>query len=140
MLVYLVKDAKAHAGVRLSVCNDDGFEEQSLGVTITKDGICYELPTNPSNRKWVNIKKMDDKDKLELTYKESRTPTTQTARKGLEEYLEGEDKETYLALVAKAKANREAANKPTPKTDLEKAKAMVEKYTKMVEQLSKEAK
>lgn len=140
MKVYLVKDSKAVTGVRLSVRNDKGVEEQSFDVTITKDGVCYELPTNPSNRKWVNIKKMDGKDELELTYKESRTVSQQAPRKGLEEYLEGKDKETYLALVAKAKANREAANKPTPKTDLEKAKAMVEKYTKMVEQLSKEAK
>ena len=55
-------------------------------------------------------------------------PRTESApRKGLEEYLEGEDKAMYLALVEKAKANREAANKKAPMTEYEKRVRAVER-------------
>ena len=82
------------------------------------------LPENESNRKYFSSKKVDAAGgKIELTYKESKTfghRSESTTRKGLEEYLEGDDKATYLALVEKAKAAREAANKKAPMTEYEK--------------------
>ena len=82
------------------------------------------LPENESNRKYFSSKKVDAAGgKIELTYKESKTygPRSEpTTRQGLEEYLEGDDKATYLALVEKAKAAREAANKKAPMTEYEK--------------------
>lgn len=93
-----------------------------------------KLPANSVNRTWVSCVKVDKAPGQCVDYgnevKVARTLTQRdesTPRKGLEEYLEGEDKETYLKLVEKAKANREAANKKTPMTDLEKAQRRLER-------------
>lgn len=73
------------------------------------------LPTNPANRKWISKDKLDaiknfPDDGLKLEYKESRKlgPYTQE-NKPLEDYLDEEDRKAYLALIEKAKANKEAA-------------------------------
>ena len=97
------------------------------------------LPENESNRKYFSSKKVDAAGgKIELTYKESKTfgPRSEsTTRKGLEEYLEGDDKATYLALVEKAKAAREAANKKAPMTEYEKKLRAVERAQAALEAL-----
>lgn len=101
------------------------------------------LPENPSNRKYFNSKKVDAAGgKIELTYKESRTITKtgdSTPRKGLEDYLEGKDKETYLALVEKAKKAKEA-QKSRPLTELEKAERKMLKCKEAYEKLLAENK
>lgn len=128
----MLAKANTTSGVELRVYDDEGKLSQTIGgVRISKDKIAYELPINPSNRKFVNIKNFLalNVDELELAYKESRTygPRTEmTERKPLEDYLEGEDRETYLALVEKAKKAREEAHKK-PMTELEKARAVYEK-------------
>lgn len=73
------------------------------------------LPKNPSNRKWISKNKLDTiknfpDDGLKLEYKESKKlgPYTRET-KPLEDYLDEEDRKTYLALQEKAKANKEAA-------------------------------
>lgn len=73
------------------------------------------LPTNPANRKWISKDKLDaiknfPDDGLKLEYKESKKlgPYTRET-KPLEDYLNEEDRATYDALMAKAKANKEAA-------------------------------
>lgn len=73
------------------------------------------LPTNPANRKWISKDKLDaiknfPVDGLKLEYKESRKLGSYTHEtKPLEDYLEEDDRKTYLALQEKAKANKEAA-------------------------------
>lgn len=73
------------------------------------------LPTNPANRKWISKDKLDaiknfPDDGLKLEYKESRKLGSYTHEtKPLEDYLDEDDRKTYLALIEKAKANKEAA-------------------------------
>lgn len=94
------------------------------------------LPTNPANRKWISKDKLDaiknfPDDGLKLEYKESRKlgPYTQE-NKPLEDYLDEEDRKTYLALIEKAKANKEAAiaaAKAAANDPVAKLKAQIEK-------------
>lgn len=73
------------------------------------------LPTNPANRKWISKDKLDaiknfPDNGLKLEYKESRKLGSYTHEtKPLEDYLDEDDRKTYLALIEKAKANKEAA-------------------------------
>ena len=90
------------------------------------------LPKNPANRKWISKAKLDGmqigEEGLVLEYKESKKlgPYTRET-KPLEDYLEEEDRKTYLALQEKAKANKEAAiaaakaaaNDPVKKLELQ---------------------
>lgn len=133
--------------IRKSTTSTTGYEivfddkvlpiEQKLP---TKKGDDYSLvlPENPSNRRYFTIGKIEAAGgEIELTYKESNPsgPRGESGpRKGLEEYLEGDDRETYLRLVEKAKANRDA-QKQKPKTkaeleaELEALQALVAKLT-----------
>lgn len=104
----------------------------------TTDDYLY-LPENPFNRRLIGLNFLAKQpDEWEVTYRDAapRTTTgTSAPRKGLEEYLEGEDRETYLRLVEKAKANRDA-QKQKPKTkaelmaELEAMQALVAQLTK----------
>lgn len=90
------------------------------------------LPKNPANRKWISKAKLDGmqigEEGLALEYKESKKlgPYTRET-KPLEDYLDEEDRKTYLALQEKAKANKEAAiaaakaaaNDPVKKLELQ---------------------
>lgn len=98
------------------------------------------LPANPSNRKYFSSKKVDAAGgELELEYKESKSfgPRSESSapRKGLEEYLDGEDKELYLALVEKAKKAREEAHKKVPLTEEEKLMRIIARETAKLEAL-----
>lgn len=75
----LLAKISQHPGAELRLIDDDGTSTV-VPVTITKDGICYELPTNPSNRKWVNIKRFQtmEGEAMELEYKASRTVSRTT--------------------------------------------------------------
>ena len=104
-------------------------------VELTPNADNYlKLPANSVNRAWVSCAKVLKATNQELDYgdevKVARTLAPRgesTTKKGLEEYLEGEDKELYLKLVAKAKANREEANKKQPMSELEKAQRRLER-------------
>lgn len=134
-------------------------------VTITKNGNTYqlndngvitdlkvvqpkgwdptlELPANSAGRKLMNIPKLEkalaNNPVYELPVKAERktsTPGAPRTVKGLDEYLDGEDKDKYLELVAKARAAREESRKKPPKTDLEKAIALRDKYLALVAEL-----
>lgn len=120
------------------------FDDKVIAIeqkVLTRKGDDYSLvlPENPSNRRYYTIGKVEAAGgEVELTYKESNPtgPRGESGpRKGLEEYLEGEDRETYLRLVEKAKANRDA-QKAKPKTkaelmaELEAMQALVAQLTK----------
>lgn len=104
-------------------------------VALTPNDDRYlKLPANSVNRTWVSCAKIDKAPNQCVDYGEdvkvARTLAPRgesTPRKGLEEYLEGKDKEMYLKLVEKAKANREAAAKKAPMTDVEKAQRKLER-------------
>lgn len=98
------------------------------------------LPANSANRKYFNSKKVEAAGgEIELAYKETKQigPRAESApRKGLEEYLEGDDKATYLALVEKAKAAREAANKKAPMSEEEKLRRVIERAQAKIAKLT----
>ena len=106
------------------------------------------LPTNPANRKWISKDKLDaiknfPDDGLKLEYKESRKlgPYTQE-NKPLEDYLDEEDRKAYLALIEKAKANKEAAiaaAKAAANDPIKKLEAEIERKMAQLKEL-KEAK
>lgn len=107
--------------IRTSTVSATGYElvfgdnVVSIDKTYPGEPTTLVLPENPSNRKYFSSKKVDAAGgELELEYKESKSfgPRSEsTPRKALEDWLEGEDRATYLALIEKAKANRDAAQK-----------------------------
>ena len=144
MKVLVRRNSNTNTGYELVTINDAGKEVSvAIDKTYPNEPFTLVLPANEANRKYFNSKKVDAAGgEIELTYKESKTigPRTESApRKGLEEYLEGKDKEMYLALVEKAKKAREEANKKAPMSDLEKAMRAVERaQAKLAELQSKE--
>ena len=144
MKVLVRKNSNTNTGYELVTINDAGKEVAvSIDKTYPNEPFTLVLPANEANRKYFNSKKVEAAGgEIELTYKESKTigPRTEsTPRKGLEEYLEGKDKEMYLALVEKAKKAREEANKKAPMSDLEKAMRAVERaQAKLAELQAKE--
>ena len=144
MKVLVRKNSNTNTGYELVTINDSGKEVAvSIDKTYPNEPFTLVLPANEANRKYFNSKKVEAAGgEIELTYKESKTigPRTEsTPRKGLEEYLEGKDKEMYLALVEKAKKAREEANKKAPMSDLEKAMRAVERaQAKLAELQEKE--
>ena len=144
MKVLVRKNSNTNTGYELVTINDAGKEVSvAIDKTYPNEPFTLVLPANEANRKYFNSKKVEAAGgEIELTYKESKTigPRTEsTPRKGLEEYLEGKDKEMYLALVEKAKKAREEANKKAPMSDLEKAMRAVERaQAKLAELQSKE--
>lgn len=139
MQVKITRSNNAQTGYELVTINDDGTQTvQPIEKTYPNEPYTLVLPTNASNRKYFNSKKVENAGgTIELEYKESKhigTKAEPTTRKGLEEYLEGDDKILYLKLVEKAKANREKAKGPM--TAYEKALRQVEKWQKKVEELS----
>ena len=144
MKVLVRRNSNTNTGYELVTINDAGKEVSvAIDKTYPNEPFTLVLPANEANRKYFNSKKVDAAGgEIELTYKESKTigPRTESApRKGLEEYLEGKDKEMYLTLVEKAKKAREEANKKAPMSDLEKAMRAVERaQAKLAELQSKE--
>ena len=144
MKVLVRRNSNTNTGYELVTINDEGKEVSvAIDKTYPNEPFTLVLPANEANRKYFNSKKVDAAGgEIELTYKESKTigPRTEsTPRKGLEEYLEGKDKEMYLALVEKAKKAREEANKKAPMSDLEKAMRAVERaQAKLAELQEKE--
>ena len=128
------------------VCVDDNGNEIILPLNKkTTDNYLYmpECVVNDTNRRLVSIAMIEKSkaDRFEINPKEHKEPRKldMTNRKGLEEYLEGEDKEMYLALIEKAKKAREEANKKAPMSDLEKAMRAVERaQAKLAELQAKE--
>ena len=144
MKVLVRRNSNTNTGYELVTINDEGKEVSvAIDKTYPNEPFTLVLPANEANRKYFNSKKVDAAGgEIELTYKESKTsgPRTESApRKGLEEYLEGKEKEMYLALVEKAKKAREEANKKAPMSDLEKAMRAVERaQAKLAELQAKE--
>ena len=84
------------------------------------------LPENSSNRKVVDLAKVTD-EPLELNYRETRIVGPRGSGKKLEDYMTPEERATVDAIIAACK-ERKLADKPQPKTELQKAMALVAKY------------
>lgn len=126
--------------------NDAFFMEDVNGVVeLTPNADYYlKLPANTCNRVWVSCAKVDKAPGQCIDYgTEAKVARVLGPREGnverkpLEDYLDKNDRETYLALIEKAKAARAAANKKVPLTELEKAQRAVERAQARVALLSK---
>ena len=137
MNTKIIKDAAAGTGYAIVIESGNGDLQT---IRLDKMDKNYPnlivLPTNPANRKWISKDKLDaiknfPDDGLKLEYKESRKlgPYTQE-NKPLEDYLDEADRKAYLALIEKAKANKEAAiaaAKAAANDPVAKIKAQIEK-------------
>lgn len=116
------------------------MEDQGNIVEITPNKDYWlKLPANSCNRVWVSCAKVDKAADQCVDYgtavKQPRTVTvTEASHKKLEDWLNDEDRTTYLALIEKAQKAKEDA-KRKPMSDLEKAQKQVEKWTKLVRKL-----
>ena len=134
MKTIIIKSEAATTGYQLKLVSDNGdFRTFNLDKMDPNYPNLIVLPKNPANRKWISKNKLDTiknfpDEGLVLEYKESKKlgPYTRET-KPLEDYLEEEDRKTYLALQEKAKANKEAAiaaakaaaNDPVKKLELQ---------------------
>lgn len=151
--VNVVEETTPTVSTAYLVKEDDGVYLVDNGVKgeqpvpITKDGICYQLPANSSNRKWYNIKKADKEfetagaDGIYLTYKASVKIGARGAKLPNEKliaYLNEEDKAEYEAIITRAREAM-AADKAKPMTELEKAERKAAKAREAYEKLLAEA-
>ena len=109
------------------------MEDDDIIVEVTK--IVHEnksgkdwivLPENSSNRKVVDLAKVTEQP-LELKYRETRVIGPRGSGKKLEDYMTPEERATVDALMAACR-ERKLADKPQPKTELQKAMDLVAKY------------
>ena len=84
------------------------------------------LPENSANRKVVDLAKVTEQP-LELKYKETRVVGPRGSGKKLEDYMTPEERATVDAIM-EACRERKLADKPQPKTELQKAMDLVAKY------------
>lgn len=139
MKVTINHSITSTTGYELRIIKDDGTMDIKDIDTIVDEGKTLKLPENPSNRKYYAIKKVEDADEVELTYKASITLGTREnsePKKPLEDYLEGDDRILYLELVEKAKKKRAEMTKK-PMTELEKAEAKVARLMAQIEEMKK---
>ena len=133
MNTKIIKDAAAGTGYAIVIESGNGdLQTIRLDKMDPNYPSLIVLPKNPANRKWISKAKLDGmqigEEGLVLEYKESKKlgPYTRET-KPLEDYLNEEDRATYDALMAKAKANKEAAiaaakaaaNDPVKKLELQ---------------------
>lgn len=137
MKTIIIKSEAATTGYQLKLVSDNGdFRTFNLDKMDPNYPNLIVLPKNPANRKWISKNKLDTiknfpVEGLVLEYKESRKlgPYTHET-KPLEDYLDEDDRKTYLALIEKAKANKEAAiaaAKAAANDPVAKIKAQIEK-------------
>lgn len=133
MNTKIIKDAAAGTGYAIVIESGNGdLQTIRLDKMDPNYPSLIVLPKNPANRKWISKAKLDGmqigEEGLVLEYKESKKLGSYTREtKPLEDYLEEEDRKTYLALQEKAKANKEAAiaaakaaaNDPVKKLELQ---------------------
>lgn len=107
---------------------EDGVLTATLNIDeIVDGGKTLKLPTNPSNRKYFSIKKVEEAGgQIELSYKETIKLGANTNRKALKDYLTAEEQAIIEELMGKARerqeAAREAAKKPMSKEEKLRAK------------------
>ena len=107
--------------------DDDNIVELTKVVHENKTGKDWiVLPENSSNRKVVDLAKVTEQP-LELNYRETRVIGPRGSGKKLEDYMTPEERATVDAIMAACR-ERKLADKPQPKTELQKAMELVAKY------------
>ena len=107
--------------------DDDNIVEVTKVVHENKTGKDWiVLPENSANRKVVDLAKVTEQP-LELNYRETRVVGPRGSGKKLEDYMTPEERATVDAIM-EACRERKLADKPQPKTELQKAMDLVAKY------------
>lgn len=129
MKYYVQFNEQAKHKYELVVVDEVGNEEIVALNKKTTDNYLH-LPedcVNATNRRLISIAMIEkaNVDRFEITEKEFKAPRvlgpkTDTNRKQLEDYLEGEEREMFIELLEKAKKAREEANKKMPMSKEEK--------------------
>ena len=126
---------------------NDAFymQDGDAQVELTPNKDYYlKLPANSTNRVWVSCAKVDKAPNQCIDYgedvKQARTlgPRSEATKK-LIDYATDDERATIEAILAKCK-ERKAADKPAPKSELEKAKALADKWAAKVKELKAQAK
>ena len=126
---------------------NDAFymQDGDTQVELTPNKDYYlKLPANSTNRVWVSCAKVDKAPDQCLDYgddvKVARTlGPRETQTKKVLDYATEEERKIIEDIIAKCKARKEA-DKPAPKTELEKAKALADKWAAKVKELKAQAK
>lgn len=126
--------------IRKSKTSPTGYEMvdngKAIAIPSTYPGEPFTLvlPANAANRKYFNSKKVDAAGgSIDLDYKATKTigprdsTTPREPSKPLADFLEGEERDTFIRLRDKAVAAKIEANKPVPMTELEKARRAKER-------------
>lgn len=140
MKTYLTRNANYPNGVCLTIESDNGIE--TLGVEISKDGLAYKLPENPSGRVWVTLAKFEKYNGYIELNPINRNPSTNgTGKKKepnlemLEQFLEEGEKEMWFALKDAMMARyNEAKAKEVKAAEIAKKKAQIEQLMKEIEE------
>ena len=107
--------------------DDDNIVEVTKVVHENKTGKDWiVLPENSANRKVVDLAKVTEQP-LELNYRETRVVGPRGSGKKLEDYMTPEERATVDAIMAACR-ERKLADKPQPKTELQKAMDLVAKH------------
>lgn len=123
----------------------DGETKTSLPVKMCKDGLTLEVPENPTNRRWLKLKTLQEKGEVILEAKEKRVLgsyiKSTTPKKHWTEYLAESERTWYNQMKADALARKAEAEKPTPKSEAEKLKERLAKLQAQYDELiAKESK
>ena len=143
MKYYITKNENSKHGYDLIVDNNNG-ETQVIELTRKTTDNYLHMPeqcANETNRRLISIAMIQkaNVDMFEVMPREYREPrklsTSNAQRKGLEEYLNEEDRAIFLALIEKAKTAREEANKKVPLSPIEKAQRKIAQLQAKLEEL-----
>lgn len=131
MSTFITTSANSKTGYKLVIKDGDKIvKTYEIDSTDPKNESILKLPENPSNRKWLSVKKVTEAGgELELTYKASIVLGERSTSSKLEDYMTEEEKKIIADIQAKAEARREEAKKKAAeakKDPVKKAKAKVE--------------
>lgn len=145
MKYFIDKSSTAKSGIMVVAVADDGTEAFEDLNKRTSDGYVYlpDYVVSATNRRMFCIKRaLEATGRYALTqvaFKEARVLNNNPARnKPLEDFLEGEERELFLKLKAKAEKAKEEAINHVP-TELEKAQAALAKAQALVAKLTAQA-
>ena len=120
-MTKIIKTPHTSTGYSIQVTDENGTTTTPINE-IVDEGKTLKLPSNPSNRKYFSVKKVEDANgEIELTYKETihLSPKLEKSEKSdkspapkkddLTDYLDDEDKKPYEDLIKKATKRKEIA-------------------------------
>lgn len=125
--------------------NDNIYMEDGDNIVELNDYIMVDkktgrdvikLPENSANRQWLMVDKIGENG-IELEYKATRMVGPRGSGKKLEDYLTDEERATIEA-IKEACRQRKEADKPAPKSEIDKLRDQIAKYQAKIAKLQEE--